>query len=177
MMDKREPDREVLVAELRDRGIGFLAPVDAKLGAARLSDKELLLHLARHQDSRLRFALIPWFVLCPAVHGLIPLVVQELPPASRVELKALYTAAVYLQRLWWTRLRFYLDNFEELPDEFSSELDLPPATERHGKAGLHALADWHAGQSDYPVNRLASYNRMIDLLFQQLIQESRRRAA
>ncbi|MFQ5594154.1 MAG: hypothetical protein ACE5HA_08390 [Anaerolineae bacterium] len=177
MMDMCAHDREVLVAEMRDRGIRFLAPGDAKLGVARLSDKELLLHLAQHQDPRLRFALIPWFILNPAVHVLMPLVVQELPAAARVELKALYTAAVYLQRLWWTRLRFYLDNFEELPDEFSSELELPPATERHGKAGLHALADWHARQSDYPVNRLASYNRMIDLLFRQLIQETRKRAA
>ncbi|HIC88862.1 MAG TPA: hypothetical protein EYP04_05625 [Anaerolineae bacterium] len=84
--------------------------------------------------------------------------IQKLPPAARVELKALYTAAVYLQRLWRTRLGFYLGNYSELPDRFSNDLGLPSPAERHGKVGLYAPAEWHAKHSDYPVNRLSSYN-------------------
>jgi hypothetical protein len=107
---------------------------------------------------------------------MLPTLIQELPPRDCTELKAFYMAAVYLQRLWRTRFRFYLGEFEELPDLFSGELALPSPTERYGKAGLHALAQWHANQSDYPLNRLASYNRMADLLFEQLKQKARNHA-
>lgn len=176
MVRRHEQDREALVAELRHRGIRFLAPSDAELGSKRLSDEELLSSLAQHPDSRLRFALIAWFILHPEIHTALPVVMQELPAASRSELKILYTAAVYLQRLWRTRLGFYLRDFRELPDRFSGELGLPSPAERHGKAGLHATADWHARQSGYPVNRLSSYNKVMDLLFEQLKQEIRTRA-
>jgi len=122
-------------------------------------------------------ALIPWFILQPALHAALPPTVEVLLPTARVEIKALYTAAVYLQRLWRTRLSLYLGDFQELPDRFSRELGLPSPAERHGKVGLHALAEWHARQSGYPVNRLASYNKVMTLLFEQLKQEARGRAS
>lgn len=178
-----ENEREVLVAELRARGIRFLAPSNAaamrrkKSASEGLANAQLLLALAQHPDPRLRLALIPWFVLQPELHTTLSGVLHTLSPPARIELKALYMAAVYLQRLWWTRLSFYLDDPQELPDLFSEELELPPPAERHGKVGLHALAEWHAGQSDYPVNRLASYEKVMNLLFQQLKREARHRAA
>ncbi len=180
-----ENEREVLVAELRERGIRFLAPSNADAAAMSrqkpdsegLADAQLLLALAQHPDPRLRLALIPWFILQPELHSTLSGVIHTLSPRARIELKALYMAAVYLQRLWWTRLSFYLDDLDELPDLFSKELGLPPPAERHGKVGLHALAEWHAGQSDYPINRLASYEKVMDSLFGQLKQEARHRAA
>lgn len=179
-----ENEREVLVAELRERGIRFLAPSNAhaavvpgqKPDLEGLADARLLLALVQHPDPRLRLAIIPWFILHPEIHTTLSDVTDTLSPDARIELKALYMAAVYLQRLWWTRLSFYLDSLDELPDLFSRELGLPPPDERHGKVGLHVLAEWHAGQSDYPVNRLASYQKVMDLLFQQLKQEACRRA-
>lgn len=170
-------EREVLVAELRDRGIRFLTPSDAEPGPERLSDAQLLTTLAQHPDPRLRLALIPWFLLHPEIHTVVSSVIHQLPPSARTELQALYMAAVYLQRLWRTRLSLYLGAFEELPDLFSRELGLPPPEERHGKVGLHALAEWHAKQCDYPVNRLASYEKIMHLLFEQLEREARHHAA
>ena len=165
-------EREALVAELRERGIRFLAPSDAEPGPERLSDTQLLTALAQHPDPRLRLALIPWLLLHPEVHTAILDVIHQLPPAGRTELQALYMAAVYLQRLWRTRLSLYLGYFEELPDLFSRELGLPSPEERYGKVGLHALAEWHANQFDYPVNRLASYKKIVYLLFEQLEREA-----
>lgn len=183
MEHSAENEREVLVAELQERGIRFLAPSDAaamskgKPDSEGLADAQLLLALAQHPDPRLRLALIPWFILQPELHITLSDVLRTLSPPARIELQALYMAAVYLQRLWWTRLSFYLDDLDELPDLFSRELGLPSPAERHGKVGLHALAEWHAGQSDYPVNRLTSYEKVMDLLFEQLKREARHRAA
>jgi len=102
-------------------------------------------------------------------------VAQHLTEPTRSELQALYTAAVYLQRLWRTRLGFYLGDFELLPDLYSSELGLPAADERYGKTGLHALAAWQASRSAYPFNWLASVNKMMNLLFEQLKLEAQHR--
>jgi len=93
---------------------------------------------------------------------------------ARVELIAHYMAAVYLQRMWRTRLGFYLD-VRLLPDLFSAQLGLPAPDERFGKAGLHALAQWHANRSPFPFNHLSSYHHVMDLLFAQLKQEERER--
>jgi len=163
-----EQKRESLVAELRHRGIRFLAPSDAQLGPERLTDEALLIALLQHPDPRLRFSLIPWFILHPELHSMLPSLLPRLPLEERTELKVLYTAAVYLQRLWRTRLRLYLGEFQELPDLFSAELGLPSPMERYGKVGLHALARWHTEHSDHLFNRLASYTKMMDLLFDQL---------
>jgi len=55
-----------------NRGIRFLAPSDAEASSERLSDEDLLISLAQHPDPRLRFALIPWFILHPQIHSTVP---------------------------------------------------------------------------------------------------------
>ena len=77
-------------------------------------------------------------------------------------------AAVYLQRLWRRRFSLYLANMTLLPDLYSGSMSLPPADERYGKAGLHALTAAWTARSPYPFNRLASLNKVIDLFFAQL---------
>jgi hypothetical protein len=170
-----DDDREALVGRLRELGLRFLAPSDADVGdLSGLPVRELIARLVVHSDARLRFALIPLFILHPEWVLEVQSVLQQLTEPARSELQALYTAAVYLQRLWRTRLGFYLGDFEALPDLYSGVLGLPPASERHGKTGLYALAAWHASRSPYPFNRLASYNKMMDLLFEQLKTEAKR---
>jgi hypothetical protein len=84
-------------------------------------------------------------------------------------------AAVDLQRLWWTRLTFYLGDFQALPDLYAEALRLPPADERYGKTGLYALADWQAERSPYPFNYLAAYGQVVNLLCEQLKLEAEHR--
>jgi hypothetical protein len=171
-----DDDRETLVGRLRELGLRFLAPSDAEAGeVSGLPVRELIARLVVHTDARLRLALVPLLILHPDWATEVQAVVQQLTEPARSQLQAIYAAAVCLQRLWRTRLGFYLGDFEMLPDLYSSELGLPAATEQHGKIGLHALAAWQASRSPYPFNWLASYNKMMDLLFEQLKMEAKQR--
>ena len=167
---------EVLVNSLRVFGVRFLGPTPSQSEKpSGLSATELLTRLIRHGQVRMRLALIPLLILNPDLAAEIQNLVQQLPNSSVRELQALYTAAVYLQAFWRTRLSFYLGNFKPLPDLYSGSLQLPSSQERHGKIGLRALAAWHGSLSPFPSSRLASYNKMMDLLFEQLKVEARRR--
>jgi hypothetical protein len=171
-----EAERDMLVAALRERGIRYLAPSDPQAGdAAALAPQELIADLAAQTDTRLRLSLIPLFILYPEWSDLVPRAAAQLDGPVQTELMACYTAAVYLQRQWNIRLGLYLPAVSALPDWFSERMGLPSPEERHGKVGLHALADWHAAHSPYPFNWLASYQRVMEQLFDQLKQEARQR--
>ena len=170
-----EYQRETLVAELRERGIAYLAPSDAQATEIISSVEELIIAILNQPDSRLQLALVPLFIRHPELAEYVPALAQKVTPAQALDLQTLYMAAVYLQRLWLTRLSFYLENISLLPDLYSHQLKLPPADERFGKAGLHALAEDWSARSLYPFNRLASLNKTMDLFFEQLKLEKRPR--
>jgi len=169
-----EDERESLVAQLRELGVCYLTPTDARMHESwRALPSELIAKLAAQSDPRLRHALIVLFILHPDLAGEVLKQVDVIDPPARIELIAHYMAALYLQRMWRMRLGFYLD-VQILPDLFSTQLGLPSPEERYGKTGLHALAEWHANQSLYPFNHLSSYQHVMDLLFEQLKQQARR---
>lgn len=158
--------RETLVAALRERGIAYLAPGDAKSTEAITSDEDLILALVEANDVRLHLALVTLFIRHPQLANCIPTLIKKIPSSQVLELQTLYMAAVYLQRLWATRLSFYLDNITLLPDLYSHQLNLPSADERFGKAGLHALAEQWTARSSHFFNRLASLNKTMELFFE-----------
>lgn len=160
-------DRETLIAALKQRGVDYLSPSDARLKQT-VDDEALLFALAQHPEARLRQALIALFLLQPPIAPLVPRLRSDLQPEAARELSAYYTAAVYLQSMWRTRQQRHLENAHELPDYFSEELALPSPRELHGKAGLHALAEWHARFSPHRYNFLSAYQGVADLLFQSL---------
>ena len=159
-------ERERLVAALRERGVDYLAPSDA--AGEPVTDEALIASLAAHDDPRLRQALIALFILHPNLAPLVPPLCARLAPAAGVELKAHYQAAVYLQSMWRIRLDHYLAPTPDLPDYFSAELGLPNALDEYGKAGLYALADWHAAQVPWRANHLSEYEGVAELLLGRL---------
>ncbi|MBI3958855.1 MAG: hypothetical protein HY328_08600 [Chloroflexi bacterium] len=164
-------DRETLVAELRERGVAYLAPSDALSVDPPPTDEALLLALLDQPDSRLRMGLVPLLIRHPALAGDVERLAARLDPSLRLQLQTYYQAAVYLQRLWRSRLGFYLDTSSLLPDLYSAEMGLPPAHERHGKVGLYELADAWQTRSPYPFDRLAEMNQTIEHFFGQLTLE------
>lgn len=168
-----EKDRNLLVENLKKYGIRFLVSGETEdKSEIHLSTEELIVCLAKSTDPRLRLALVSFFILYPQTAHQVPHLVEKLEDPARTELIAFYMAAVYLQRFWRTRLRLYLGDSPELPDLYSHAFSLPKADDRHGKNGLYALADWHANRSPYFFNRLASYHKVMDLLFEQLKMET-----
>ncbi len=162
-----DAQRETLVALLRERGVRYLAPSDAVATEEIGSDEALLLTLLQQSDTRLRLALIPLLLRHPDLAEHVATLVDQADPETVLDMQTLYMAAVYLQRLWKTRLGFYL-NFTPLPDLFSQQMGLPPADERFGKNGLYDLAEAWKARSPYPYNRLAALNITMDLFFEQL---------
>jgi hypothetical protein len=112
--------------------------------------------------------LIALFLLQPQLAPLVPRLRSKLDLHAAQELVAYYMAAMYLQTMWRTRFGYYLESFSELPDYFSGELNLPTAKALYGKAGLYALADWHASRSPFRFNHLSAYEGVADLLFSSL---------
>lgn len=167
--------RETLVATLRQHGIRYLAPSDAQMLEPAPDDEALLLALVSQPDSRLQLALVPLFIRRPELAQVVEPLVSQLEPTLALDLKTYYMAAVYLQRLWRTRLGFYVDNKRLLPDLFSGQMGLPPADEHFGQAGLYDLADTWKNRSRYPFNRLAALTNTIDLFFEQLRLEKSER--
>lgn len=165
-------NRDTLVANFKLLGIHFLAPSDAQADQI-LTPSEFMQAIVTQPDARLRTALVTLFLRQPSLAEFVPQIAETLDGEAKLNLQTLYTAAVYLQRLWRTRLGFYLAPFNDLPDYFSQTLSLPPADERFGKVGLYALADAWAERSVFPYNRLASLNKMVELLFAQLKQETK----
>ncbi len=164
--------RDELVAALQAHGIRFLIEGE-DVSVDDIAPAEMIAELTRHPDPRLHLALTALFLAHPEYSQSVPRIAEILDEKDRLELQARYMAAVYLQRMWRTRLSFYLNDFVELPDLYSRELNLPSPNERYGKLGLIALAQWHARQSPYQFNRLASYYKSADLLFGQWIAEVR----
>jgi hypothetical protein len=162
-----------LVAKLRESGVRYLVPTDARVDEAHSIDPlTLIRQLAESDDPRLRHSLIGLFILHSDWADQVQPLAASVQEPARTELIAHYMAAVYLQRMWHTRLGFYL-NVQLLPDLFSDQLGLPSPDIRFGKTGLHALAQWHADQLGTIYNYLSAYEKTIDLLFEQLKQESR----
>jgi hypothetical protein len=166
--------REQLVSALADEGVRFLAGGDDTVPRARIAAKDLIGAIVADPDPRLRLALTALFLLHPEYHAFVPDFASQLGGSAKIELQARYQAAVYLQRLWKTRLGYYLSDDQFLPDYFSRELGLPPPEERFGKTGLIALAELHARQSDFPYNHQASYQKSLELLIGQLKAEGHR---
>lgn len=165
--------RDTLVAALRDQGITYLAPSNAQPSETIPHETALITALLEQKDSRLKLALVNMLLRHPELAQTISKVADQLEPPLQLDLQTFYMAAVYLQRLWRSRLTFYLGQFPLLPDLYSTQLELPDANERFGKVGLYALADAWMARSPYPFNRLASLNNTIDLFFEQLKIERR----
>lgn len=163
--------RETLIAKLRELGVTYLAPSDA-VATEEIASVERLIKLLIASDSRLQLALIPLFIRHPEFASSLPSLLTQLDLSTALDLQTLYTAAVYMQRRWKTRLSFYLDTSLMLPDLFSEQLGLPPADEYFGKTGLYELAEAWKARSRYPFDRLAALHRTIDLFFEQLKLEA-----
>jgi hypothetical protein len=133
-LTQEKDDHDALVAQLWEQGVRFLAPSqDDSTAEPRVSPNELIMRLISHPDPRLRLALVALLILRPSWGSYVYSEMHGLAEPLRTELQALYTAAVYLQRLWHTRLRIYLGKFDLLPDLYSTQLGLPAAGKGMGR--------------------------------------------
>ena len=164
----------MLIGQLAQHGIKHLRAV-GQTGESTATNPAtdvamLITALARHPQPRLREALIPLFLRHPEYANFVPAAVATLDSEAALRLRHLYTAAVYLQRLWQTTLTLYLGEFAPLPDFFGETYyQLPSPEERFGEAGLRVLAAHFKQRTGF--DWLSVYNSTISLLLKQLSLE------
>jgi hypothetical protein len=161
--------REDLIAALHARGVCYLAPTPAG-HEHPLSDDELIAGLTSSNDARVRFALAGLLLVHPELAERAAAIVDEsattngsspLPETVRAELRKQYVAAVYLQRMWRTRLKMHFGETPLIAERFTKEMGLPSADAMFGEMGLRALTDRS------PYNDWSSYEQVIDLICDQ----------
>ena len=168
--------RDNLVAALHRRDICYLAPSPHGDEPA-LTDEELLIGLAASKDGRLRFALAGLLLVHTELAQTLVNIVETRssilrqtqdasgdPPLQATvveELKKQYLAAMYLQRLWRTRLRMHFGESPLIPERFTDEMALPSADAMFGEMGLRTLTD----RSSF--NDWSSYQQVIDMICDQ----------
>jgi hypothetical protein len=159
-------DEEALATTLAQYDVYYLRTATTA-DPLPLEPGELIAALAQHSSPRLHEALIPLFLRHPEFAEFVPELVENLPPTASEMLSHLYTAAVYLQRLWRGQLNMYLGSSLLLPDYFGeSEWELPAPTEHYGEAGLRVLAEKLRAKTGF--NWLSAYESIISLFLYQL---------
>lgn len=151
-------ERDDLVAALHARNVCYLAPTphgDERI----LTDDELILGLAQTKDARLRFALAALLLIHPELAERVAHLAEQ--GAAQDELRKHYLAAMYLQRMWRTRLRMAFGETALIPERFTDQLNLPAADTMNGKMGLY-----HITESSL-FNDWSSYNQVIELICEQ----------
>jgi hypothetical protein len=169
-------DEETLVGQLSIRGVRHLRVRTEHSVEATLSDETLIAALASHPEPRLREALIALFLLHPEYAPIVGrLSTSRTPPADLV-LRHLYTASVYLQRLWRGTLGLYMGHFQLLPDYFGRlYFGLPEPQEDFGEAGLRALAERFNAETGE--DWLSVYEGVMHLVLEQLRLEAEAKEA
>jgi hypothetical protein len=170
MLQDKPINIEALVATMTQLDIHYLRTLTSA-EPLLLEPDTLIAALTQHDSPRVREALIPLFLRHPEFARYVPDLVTVLSPAAGMTLRHLYTAAVYLQRLWWGKLEMYLGEIYPLPNYFGeSEWGLPAPTEHYGEAGLRALAEYF--QAKTGDNWRSTYQAAVSVFLNQLRLEA-----
>jgi len=142
-------DNASLITQLRGLGVRHLRAISSVEDVSPADPVTLINSPAQHPEARFREALIPLFRRQPHLADHIPQLVASLEEPAAQVLSHLYTAAVYLQRLWRGVLGLYLGDSPLLPDYFGQSFGLPDPVDYFGEVGLHALATHFREQTGY----------------------------
>ncbi len=159
-----------LTAELQAHGLHFLVGSLPAPPAPRLSPAELLTHLARQEDARLRAALIALLLFDPALADAAPEALSHLDGVEGMTLKLYYTAAVIQQAKYAERLRLLSPRWRSLPDLFSQELGIPAQEDPHLR--LQHLGELHRRFTGLAANWPGTYEYAASRLISRLEKET-----
>jgi len=159
-------DSATLAATLATHGVRHLRTATAAEPLS-IEPPTLIGALAKHKEPRVRESLIALFLRHPTYAEYVPLLAATLEEVASMTLRHMYTAAVYLQRLWRGTLGIYLGEFPLLPEYFGQqEFGLPHPNDHFGEAGLRVLAQLFREKTGY--NWLSTYDSAISLFLAQL---------
>jgi hypothetical protein len=130
VLNSKLEKEEQIIAELSFLGVTYLSRMSDNLIEQPRMGWALLTDLVRQPSSRVRSATIALLLEHPEYSEQMPTAIKRLHSKKRLTLKIFYTAAVYLQRIYYRELLNFQGNcFKWLPDLYSSELTIPPETD------------------------------------------------
>jgi hypothetical protein len=162
---------EQLANALHALGVKFIMGGESGNETLHKQPALLIAALAESSESRLRLSLIPLFMEHPefAVH--LGAVAKNLKSSARLTLQCYYTAAVWFQQKYRSRLDVLIGEKSSLPDYFSRELGLKNTNDP--ESNLRLLAKRHLALSGAQVNWLGTYQHAVRVWLKGLeIQKS-----
>lgn len=161
---------EMLEHELHALGLHLIKGETSEMPySSQLSEEDLLIGLAEHDDARLRMALIPLLLYRPEIADVVPNVLEDLKASGRKTIKLFYTSAVFLQEVHRDRLREFVSNWKDLPDYFSVELGVPAGGSPQDR--LRILGQRHRELTGKAANWLGTYQHAAKRLISRLEKE------
>lgn len=128
---------EALVGELNALGVHFLSGGDGRQ-QPNLTPAALLMGLAVSNDTRVQLALIPLLLVRPDYGQEAQWAATQLQGRPYLLFCCYYTAAVYLQHIYTSKLQAVQLPINPLPNLFAAELQLP--LHDNGEQALRILA-------------------------------------
>jgi hypothetical protein len=162
---------EQIVAELSRLGISYLSCLSDDFAAQPRVGWALLADLVRQPSSRVRSATIALLLEHPEYAEQIPMAIQKLRAKNRMTLKLFYTAAFFLQQIYFEDLqKFQNKPFYWLPDLYSTELKIPHRSDPN--QSLESLGKRHQDLTGTYINWAGTYRNVVSHLLHHRELES-----
>jgi len=158
-----------LLSSLKHYGINFLVGEDFEGFLEPLPPPKLLAELTKQKDARMRLALIATLLHRPSFANSIDQVLTLLPHEHHLTFQAYYTAACYLQDVYYDQIAKSLGEIDILPDRFSNELGVPNNLSTLHK--LKNLAQKHQEISGLSINWYGTYHHAAKRVISRLKKE------
>ena len=168
-----DPYSERLVAELHRLGVRHLARlVSIEPPAPPMPPAELISGLALSGNARLQAALILLFLRQPAYSYYLTDAFLKISQELATEVKLYYQAAANLQLELAETIQVTVPLWQELPDSFSKELELPTVGSLNCTDALITLGHRHAQLTGLDCNWVESYRQNIPRFLKHLQNDS-----
>jgi hypothetical protein len=154
-------EEEALVAELELLGIRYLSRQTTYHALQVRPPAQLLADMMRQPSVRVRESVIAVLLAHPRYVDAIPQALCRLGESESLTLRLFYTAAVLLQREYAEQLKTTIhEEWRTLPDLFSPEFGVPPATFRYTNR-LASLAQTHSMLTGIKANWAGTYENVV----------------
>jgi hypothetical protein len=158
-----------LIGEMNRLGVNFVVGDRILTTFKSLSAIELMAGLAAHKDARIRLALIPVLLQLPEFAEEAPESLVLLEDDQKIIFKLYYTAAYLLQLSYKYELQVLIDNYQDIQDFFSKDLNVSRAGTVQDR--LWILAKRHKEITKMSINWYGTYHHAAKRVLKRLQKE------
>jgi hypothetical protein len=150
------PTGEQLANALHSLGVNFIMGGVSDTDLLYKDPARLISALAESNEARLRLSLIPLFLDRPEFSIYIHEAIKTSNKSAQLTIKCYYSAAVWFQKIYHSKIELFLGKKPPLPDYFSDELKV--LITENPETNLRELAVRHKFLSGEKVNWLGTYH-------------------